>query len=196
MWQLLFILILPFVLPDEVQNSGIEKAIRYEFKYYPEARLKDIYKNFFQDAFGPGFLIPDTTRAGNYLNYALRQPFGDTLTWQAIGPENDYYRVNLRLVKEGILPRSVLLEAMLESAPLARNPDMETWKKEWEAAMAVIEKMNLQIPDFEKDKKEIEALFSKGEYVIHHSEFYNETYQRHYRIIHKSVFNRWKGVYF
>lgn len=196
MWQLLFLLFFPFIIHDEVQSSRIEKAIINELKYYPEARLRDIYKNFFQDAFGPGHLIPDTTRAGNYLNYELQQPIGDTLIWQAIGPNNDYYRINLKLVKEGILPRSVLLEAMVESAPLARNPDLKTWKNEWEVAMSVIEKMNIQIPDFEKDKKEIEALFERGEYVMHHSEFYNETYQRHYRIIHKSVFNRWKVVYF
>ncbi|WP_372949701.1 hypothetical protein [Mariniphaga sp.] len=196
MWQLLFVVFLPFMMPDEEQNSKIEKAVINELKYYPEARLRDIYKNFFQDTFGPGHLIPDTTRAGNYLNYELQQPIGDTLTWQAIGPENDYYRINLELVKKGTLPRSVLLEAMVESAPLARNPNMETWKKEWETAMVVLEKMNLQIPDFEKDKKEIEVLFERGEYVMHHSDFYNETYQRHYRIIHKSVFKRWKGVYF
>jgi hypothetical protein len=66
-------------MPDEVQNFRIEKAVINELKYYPEARLRDIYKNFFQDAFGPGHLIPDTTHAGNYLNYELQQPIGDTL---------------------------------------------------------------------------------------------------------------------
>ncbi len=196
MWKLGFLLFLPFMIPDLEQHKRIEKAVLNELKYYPEARLRDIYKNFFQDAFGPGHLIPDTTRAGNYLSYELQQPIGDKLTWQAIGPANDYYRINLKLVKQGILPRSVLLEAMVESAPLARNPDMETWKEEWKAAMAVIEKMNLQIPDFDSDNKEIEELFERGEYVMHHSDFYNETYERHYRIIHKTVFKRWKGVYF
>ena len=196
MWNVLIVIVLLIVMPDREQNKRIEKAVLNELKYYPEARLRDIYKNFFQDAFGPGHLIPDTTRAGNYLNYELQQPIGDTLTWQATGPANDYYRINLQLVKQGVLPRSVLLEAMVESAPRARNPDIETWKGEWNAALSVIEKMNLQIPDFDSDKKEIEELFERGEYVMHHSDFYNETYQRHYRIIHKTVFNRWKGVYF
>lgn len=190
------VLIVPFLFVNQEREKKIEQAVLNELKYYPEARLQDIYKNFFQEAFGPGHLIPDTAHAGNYLDYELQQHIGDTLTWQAIGPDHDYYRINLRLVKEGILPRSVLLEAMVESAPLARNPDMETWAKEWEAAMAVIEMMGSKIPDFEKDKKEIEALFERGEYVMHHSEFYNKTYQRYYRIIHKSVFERWKGVYF
>lgn len=194
--KLVLVFIFSMLLVTSEREKKIELAIKNELKHFPEARLRDIYKNFFQDAFGPGHLIPDTTRAGNYLNYELQQPIGDTLTWQAIGPENNYYRINLRLVKDETLPRSVLLEAMVESAKLARNPDIETWKKEWEAAIDIIEKMNLQLPDFEKDKKEIEALLKRGEYVMHHSEFYNETYQRHYRIIHKTVFNRWKGVYF
>lgn len=194
--KLMLVFLFSMLLVAPGKKEKIEQAIKGELKHFPEARLRDIYKNFFQDAFGPGHLIPDTTRAGSYLNYELQQPIGDTLTWQAIGPENNYYRINLRLVKDGTLPRSVLLEAMVESAKLARNPEMETWKKEWQETMNVMEKMNLQFPDFEKDKKEIEALFEQDEYVMHHSEHYNETYQRHYRIIHKTVFNRWKGIYF
>jgi len=196
MWQLILVLIIPLFMTSPNQNKNIEKAILNELEHFPEARLQDIYKNFFQDAFGPGHLIPDTTHAGQYLNYELQQPIGDTLKWQAIGPSNDYYRVNLLLVKQGILPRDILLEAMVESAPLARNPEIEDWKKEWQNVMMVLKKMNLHIPEFESDKKEIEKTLSNGEYVIHHSHFYNHTYHRHYRIIHKTVFNRWKGIYF
>ncbi|MFW6290620.1 MAG: hypothetical protein ACOC0R_06595, partial [Mariniphaga sp.] len=88
------------------RNKKIEKAINIELTHYPEARLRDIYKNFFQDAFGPGHLIPDTARAGSYLNYELQQPIGDTLKWQPVGAENDYYRINLSLVKDGVIPRT------------------------------------------------------------------------------------------
>lgn len=196
MWQLLLVLIVNLLMTSPKQNKSIERAVVNELERYPEARLQDIYKNFFQDAFGPGHLIPDTTHAGQYLNYELQKPISDTLKWQALGPSNDYYRINLLLVKQGVLPRNILLEAMVESAPLARNPDIETWKIEWQNIITVIEKMNLQISDFESDKNEIEHTLSKGEYVIHHSDFYNKTYQRHYRIIHKTVFHRWKGIYF
>ncbi len=195
MGQLVLILLIPLITAGTDINKKIEKAVRNELHYFPEARLRDIYKNFFQDAFGPGHLIPDTTHAGSYLNYELQQPIGDTLKWQPVGPANDFYRINLRLVKEGIIPRSVMLEAMVESAVLARNPDIETWKKEWQNVMDVIEKMNIQIADFESDKKAIEALLANDEYVMHHSEHYNKTYKRHYRIIHKTVYNRWKNTY-
>ncbi len=195
MWKMLIFLLIPLYMTGSDWNKRIENAVRNELYHYPEARLRDIYKNFFQDAYGPGHLIPDTTHAGSYLNYELKQPVGDTLNWQPVGPANDFYRINLQLVKEGVIPRSVLLEAMVESAVLARNPDIGTWKKEWKDVMKVIEKMNLQIEDFEADKNAIEALLAKDEYVMHHSEHYNTTYNRHYRIIHKTVFNRWKETY-
>ena len=195
MWQILLVLVLPLFMSGSDMDKRIERAVQIELTNFPEARLRDIYKNFFQDAFGPGHLIPDTAHAGSYLNYELQQPIGDTLRWQPLGPENDFYRINLSLVKEGVIPRSVLLEAMVESALLARNPDIETWKKEWQNVMQVIEKMNLQLADFEIDKKAIEALFAENEYVMHHSEHYNNTYNRHYRIVHKTVFDRWKNTY-
>ena len=195
MLKFLFVFIMVFQINYQVQDSKIEAAIKNELQYFPEARLRDIYKNFFQDAFGPGHLIPDTTHAGEYLNTEMKEPISDTLKWQAIGPDNDYYRVNLQLVKDGILPRQVLLEAMVESAPLARNPNIETWRKEWKNTLKVIKKMGLTFPDYEKDKKEIDGLLAKGEYVMHHSDHYLQTYQRHYRIVHKTVFSRWKDSY-
>lgn len=196
LYMLLFTLFTTVFSSSDQIEERIKKAILAELKYYPEAHLRDIYKNFFQDAYGPGHLIPDTTHAGRYLDTELKEPIEDTLKYQAIGPNNDYYRINLQLVKDGILPRNVLLEAMVESAKLARNPDIETWKKEWETTLSVINKMDLNLPDFNSDKKSINETLSKGNVVMHHSEHYKNTYKRHYRIVHKSVFQRWKGKYF
>lgn len=197
MCYLILLTALNTIFSIQAQNeSQIKKAILSELNRYPEAHLRDIYKNFFQDAYGPGHLIPDTTQAGKYLNVELKKPIEDTVTWQAIGPANDYYRINLQLVKDGILPRDVLLKAMVESAPLARNPDIETWKKEWQKTLSVIDELNLQFPNFEKDKQLIDSTLSKGEVTVHHSEHYKNTYKRHYRIVHKTVFRRWKGKYF
>lgn len=195
MWPLIFMFLFPLFTPGLKPEEKIKHAIKTELDYFPEARLRDIYKNFFQDAYGPGHLIPDTTHAGKYLDHELQQYIGDTLLWQPVGMHGDYYRVNLTLVKNGVIPRGVLLEAMVESAPLARNPDIETWKKQWHEIMKVIEQMNLHIDDFEQDKQAIETLFSDNEYVMHHSDHYNNTYNRHYRIIHRSVFDRWRNSY-
>jgi len=167
-----------------------------EFKHYPEAQLTDLYKNLFQDAFGIGHLIPDTTRAGAYLDWELQQlDWTDTLNYQALGIENDFYRVNLRLIKNGAIPRDTLLVAMVKSADLSRNPDIERWKKEWVEVLQIIKEMKPNLPNLESDEKIIAETLSKGDVVMHHSKHYEETYHPHYRIIHKSIFEDWLGKY-
>ncbi len=179
------------------QKQQIIESIKTEMQYYPELQLKDIYKNFFQDAYGPGHLIPDTASAGKYLGWELSQPeWTDTVEWLPLGSKNDYFRINLSWVKNGILPRDTLLLGMVESAKPARNPDIETWKKEWNDVLSVVKEMHLNLPDFEKDKKTIDEVLSQGEVVMHHSEAYIKKYNPHYRIIHKSVFKRWQESYF
>ncbi len=189
-----------FLLSGTLMASDREKQIIQfidnELKYYPEAHLADLYKNYFQDAYGPGHIIEDTTQAGKYLDWELRQTdWIDTLSYQALGINHDYYRINLRLVKDGIIPRDTLLQALLKSAKLARNPDLESWKKEWNEVLAVIKKMKPNLPGMETDEKLINQVFSEGDVVMHHSKQYEETYHPHYRIIHRSVFERWKGKY-
>ncbi|WP_321290594.1 hypothetical protein [uncultured Sunxiuqinia sp.] len=189
-----------FLLSGTLMASDREKQIIQfiddELKYYPEAHLADLYKNYFQDAYGPGHIIEDTTQAGKYLDWELQQTdWIDTLSYQALGINHDYYRINLRLVKDGIIPRDTLLQALLKSAKLARNPDLEIWKKEWNEVLALIKKIKPNLPGMEADEKLIKQVFSEGDVVMHHSKHYEETYHPHYRIVHRSVFERWKGKY-
>jgi len=178
------------------REKQIIQFIDNELKYYPEAHLADLYKNYFQDTYGPRHIIEDTTQAGKYLDWELQQTdWIDTLSYQALGINHDYYRINLRLVKDGIIPRDTLLQALLKSAKLARNPDLESWKKEWNDVLALIKKIKPNLPGMEADEKMINQVFSKGDVVMHHSKHYEETYHPHYRIVHRSVFERWKGKY-
>ena len=51
------------------ENKDFEKEVREavsrQMQNYPKSTLKDLYKNYFQDQFGPGNIISDTTAAGN-----------------------------------------------------------------------------------------------------------------------------------
>lgn len=177
-------------------EKQIRNFVEDELMLYPETRLVDLYKNFFQDAFGPGHLIPDTARAGAYLDWELRQPdWKDTVLFHALGINHNFYRVNLKLLKDGIIPRDTLLAAMVKSASLSRNPDIESWKKEWDEVMQIVKALNLNLPNFEMDEKLIAETLAKGDVVMHHSNHYEETYHPHYRIIHKSIFEDWLGKY-
>lgn len=48
-------------------EKAVREAVSRQMQNYPKSTLKDLYKNFFQDKFGPGHIISDTTAAGNYL---------------------------------------------------------------------------------------------------------------------------------
>ncbi len=195
----LMITSLAFLIFVSCSNSDprIAEFVDSELALYPESRLTDVYKSFFQDAYGPDHLIPDTTKAGIFLNRELvHEDWPDTLKFQPVGIQHDFIRINLLLVKNGTIPRDSLLLAMVKSAPLARNPDIEDFKKIWEKVLAYIEKKYPGMPGQAADKKTIEETLAAGDVVIHHSAHYNQIYKRRYRIIHRSVFDSWKGNFF
>ena len=156
-----------------------EEFVRTEFATFPESRFVDIYKSFFQDAYGPGHLIPDTTHAGIYLSEdLLNENWPDTMLWQATGINHDFYRINLVLVKNGTIPRDTFLLAMLESATLARKPEISDFKNQVKELYEAVKKQHPDLPDLEKDKDAIDAQLDKSEVMMHHSEHYLQTYQR------------------
>ncbi len=77
MWKYRFLtLFLLFCLClSATEKKDFEKAVRdavcRQMQTYPKSTLKDLYKNFFQDKFGPGHIISDTTAAGDYLRREL-----------------------------------------------------------------------------------------------------------------------------
>jgi hypothetical protein len=54
-----------------INTTAVQAAVTKQLQKYPKSTLKDIYKNFFQDRFGPGHLISDTAVAGAYLRKEL-----------------------------------------------------------------------------------------------------------------------------
>ncbi|HWS01396.1 MAG TPA: hypothetical protein VN249_12315 [Prolixibacteraceae bacterium] len=189
-------LILPLVSASFDREKQIRQFVEDELKYYPEARLKDLYKNYFQDAYGPGHIIRDTTSAGEYLDWELLQPeWTDPLPWQALGTNHDFYRINLVLLKNGTIPRDTLLTGMVKSARMSRNPGIESWMKEWNEVLSVIREMKPDLPDIESDEEFIAQTLASGKVVMHHSEAYEKKYHPHYRIIHRTIFDLWQKKY-
>jgi len=178
------------------RTKKIRQFIKTELESYPLAQLTDLYKNYFQDAYGPGHLIPDTIQAGSYLDWELNQTdWKDTTRYQPLGTNHDFYRINLWLVKNGTIPRDILLTAIVKSATMARRPEIDDWKREWQEVLAVIKETQPALPHLQTDEKQIEETLSKGEVVIHHSTAYENAYHPHYRIVHRTIFEGWKNLY-
>lgn len=188
---LAFVVMLIFLQGCNRFEMEVRKSVNRQMNTYPESTLKDLYKSFFQDRFGPGHIIGDTTAAKNYL---LSELASDTTTsgelTEATGWKQNFYRVNLSAVKNNLVSQEVLLDALIRSANEVEPITIEEWRKEWNKIEAVIKAMNLALPDYENDSEDINEKLKKGNYVGHHSEAYNKAYKPHYRIISKKIFKK------
>lgn len=173
------------------QEIGISMAIEKQLKTYPNAHWQDIYKNFFQDRFGPGHLISDTASAARYLRYELNaMNIEHNMLYESTGSEGRFVRVNLDVIARGYVSFDTFLDAFLRSANCFELPPIEEWKEEWTKIEKVAIKMGLNktLPRFDCDSKNINEMLKRGEYVIHHSKEYSKAYQPHYRLIERQIF--------
>lgn len=189
---LLLLIAIVFVLHcshNNDQTAAIRQAVQEELQRHPRATLRDLYKFFFQGAYGPGHLIPNRGAAQQYLEDELRTSTEfDTVLWQPVGHQGRYFRVNLSLVKDSALSQQALLQAFVQSANEASPPTLEDWRNDWKIILTVIESMHLGLPDFESDKREIADMLAQGKVIGHHSETFEQLYHPHYRVIDKQRF--------
>lgn len=172
-------------------ETAVRTAVSRQMKIYPESTLKDLYKNFFQDKFGPGHIISDTTAAGNYLRRELvsyTECTGDVV--EPTGWEGNFLRVNLSVIKDGLIPYPVFFDAFVRSVNGIRPVTVAEWQKEWLQIEAIIRTMQPDLPGYEADRIAIEERLERGEYVGHHSKAFEEAYSPHYRIISRDIFEK------
>ncbi|MDR0430002.1 MAG: hypothetical protein LBH58_05940 [Tannerellaceae bacterium] len=171
-------------------NDPIRVAVENQLKAYPESTLQDLYKNFFQDYFGPGHLVSDTTAAGAYLNRELASYDNATgAYYEPTGYKGNFYRVNLSVVKEGIISREVFFDAFIRSVSNIQFITLEEWTKEWAQIDSVIQTMNLSLANYAQERERIFSLLEQGQYIMHHSESFSKAYDPHYRIIERKIFS-------
>lgn len=172
-------------------EQAVRQAVERQMQTYPCSTLKDLYKNFFQDKFGPGHLVADTAAAGRYLRHELASytrcegPVAEPAGWEA-----NFYRVNLRVIKEGRISYERFFAAFLRSVNGIRPVSMASWQEEWGRIEAIIRHLYPRLPAYETDRLEIEQRLARGEYVGHHSASFEATYTPHYRIISREIYEK------
>lgn len=194
---LLLLLLFFTVFLTEAQDASIRQAIVQQVETYPASTLKDIYKNFFQDAFGPGHLMsnaPDAEqRMRNYLEQECEEAKKDPNPcpdYELTGSHGRFYRVNLSVINDGRVPMITFLNAFMKSAAQFSLPKVEDWKEEWIAIEKCIKELGYQFPDQAQDSAAIMNILDQGQYASHHSIAYNEAYHPHYRLIEKTIFEK------
>ncbi len=172
-------------------RERIRQSVERQMERYPHSTLRDLYKNYFQDRFGPGHIIADEKAADNYLRYELENSAtmeGDD--YEPTGYEERFMRVNLSVIADGRVPYDKYLSAFVRSVNGIEPITVEQWREEWAVIDEVINEMNLNLPDYEADRAEIWALLERGEYVMHHSKLFEQHYDPHYSIIEREIFQR------
>lgn len=172
-------------------EQAVRQATERQMQRYPKSTLKDLYKNFFQDHYGPGHLIGDTAAAGKYLRQELASY--TVLSGEVAEPtgwEGNFVRVNLSVIKTNQILYPVFFDAFVRSVNGIIPLPVAEWQEQWNRIEAIIRSMNLSLPSYEADRKEIRDRLERGEYVGHHSQVFEDTYTPHYRIIRKEIFEK------
>ena len=179
----------------DADRAVMKEAIVQQMTDYPASTLKDVYKNFFQDAFGPGHLMSDapdaTERMASYLRSECDEAKADadgSPYYVKTGWHGRFYRVNLSVINDGKVPFDTFLNAFVESARSFTLPSVNDWSQEWAEIEKVFVSCGYKVPDYKADSKAIKALLKDGKYASRHSQAYNDAYHPHYRLIEKSIF--------
>lgn len=175
------------------QAQDVQSFVSRQLQTYPKSRLLDLYKSCFQDFMGAEHHVVDHQRIKAYLDEELNSvTLDDLMPWiyEPCGIDSSYYRVSIRAVKEGLISEDMLLDAFICSANSSNRPSVDEWNERWHKMIGTIDGMQLNLPQYNKDRQFIDSVLSVGKYAISHSPEYREAYRPHYRIVERSIFEQ------
>lgn len=169
--------------------AAIRAALVRQRAEYPASHYCDVYKNFMQDSFGPGHILADTASAASYLRRELASTssFGGP-DYEPTGHEGNFYRVNLRLLHDSIVPFHVFFSAFVRSVQGIVPPEPEVWRGKWQQIDSVISELGWHFDNENADRLMIAERLRDGDFIVHHSPEFNRASRFHYRIISRQLF--------
>jgi len=161
----------------------IQNAVTHLLATYPKSSLIDLYKSFFQDEYGPGHLLEDLSRARRYFEEELEtMKSNHRACIEACGVGKNYVRVPMDLILDGVVSKEHYWELFVASAQEAQIVTLSAWITKWQEIERYIPKI---LRNYREDTQIITELFTKGEYVLSHSDAYRTHYDPHYRLFTK-----------
>lgn len=190
---LIFILLGVFMLMSSCrqkeQSQTLRAAIEQQIATYPESKLQDVYKSFYQDHFGPGHMISDTESVRRYLYMELSEnDVSSPIYYEPTGCEGRFVRVFLSAVADSLISADELTNAFVRSANEFQEPQTE-WITEWEEIVRTIRDGKMSVKGFETEEPELTKAAQNRE-AVHHSREYNSAYHPHYRIVRRDIFEK------
>lgn len=169
-------------------NEKMEQFVKDYLQRYPHATLQDIYKSNFQDYFGPSHIMASRERVIAYIETEMNSgEVGSGDYYTPCGWRNNYYQVNLSVIKDGLISIEEFADAFISGG--GKEPQLtDEWLKEWDSLKRVVKEIAPTLANYDVDVEKIDTLLKGGKYVVHHSILYENHYKPHYRIIKKEIF--------
>ena len=191
----IYFLLFFFIKISSKSSNEIDLTIlREQIENHPNQTLQDVYKSCYQDEYGPGHLIPNETTAINSLLQeinSIEEDYNPITLFEETGLNGNYLRVDLTLIQKEVVPFFVLFRALIISANIGSQKTDDDWSNIWTEIVDEIRNSTLTFENFEEDVVRLDEISKSKDKVVHHSELYENTYHPHYRIIEKSVFEKY-----
>ena len=188
-----YILLLLLIIKIESKLEMDLSILLEQIENHPNQTLQDVYKSCYQDEYGPGHLISNESSAINSLLQeinTIEKDYAPITLFERTGIYGNYLRVDLTLVRDGIIPFFVLFRALTISATIGGQKSDENWSSIWSEIVEGIKREGLKFEHFEEDLANLDTISKSEDKVVHHSEMYENVYHPHYRIIEKNAFEK------
>ena len=175
----------------ESKEEQIQKYIANFIQQYPQATLQDIYKGSFQDVFGPAHMLTNRESVKRYILHELEEAeVLEGAYYEPCGWKGNFYRINLKAIKDQRITADELTDAFMESANGIDTTLTPAFIQEWQDIQQAVRIVAPKFPNFQQDSTLLANLLKEGKYVVHHSSAFDSCYQPHYRIVRKDVFEK------
>ena len=188
-----YILLLLLIIKIESKFDMDLSILLEQIKNHPNQTLQDVYKSCYQDEYGPGHLISNESSAINSLLQeinTIEKDYTPITLFEQTGIYGNYLRVDLTLVRDGVIPFFILFRALTISATIGGQKSDENWSTIWSEIVEEVKKAELKFENFEEDLANLDMISKSEDKVVHHSEMYENIYHPHYRIIEKNAFEK------
>ena len=188
-----YILLLLLIIKIESKLEIDLSILLEQIENHPNQTLQDVYKSCYQDEYGPGHLISNESSAINSLLQeinTIEKDYTPITLFEQTGIYGNYLRVDLTLVRDGVIPFFVLFRALTISATIGGQKSDENWSTIWSEIVEEVKKAELKFENFEEDLANLDRISKSEDKVVHHSEMYENIYHPHYRIIEKNAFEK------
>lgn len=174
-----------FAVSCAKQQSTFEKVIQVQLQRYPAMQIQDLYKLVYQATMGNEHLMTDSAAVHGYLIHELEsiQASVDEPLIEAISPDGEVVRLNLRPFKARHGDPRALFQAMLQTARTFQKAP-ERLEQYWHD-LEQMAKSGATAFDAAALQSFFREMRKKGFSAVHHSAVYAEKYAPAYRVLLK-----------